>query len=82
MHEVGIAAGILDAVRKETEMRGAARATKVGVRVGGMAGIDPESLAFCFEALVKGSDLEPLELAIEPGRADELEFAFLELEEP
>jgi hydrogenase nickel incorporation protein HypA/HybF len=82
MHEVGIASGILDAVRKETHMHGAGRATKVGVRIGEMAGIDPQSLAFCFEVLVKGSDLEPLELAIEPGRADELEFAYLELEEP
>jgi hydrogenase nickel incorporation protein HypA/HybF len=82
MHEVGIAAGILDAVRTETAARQPARAVKVGVRIGEMAGIDPNSLSFCFEALVKGSDLEPLELAIEPGKADELEFAYLELEEP
>lgn len=82
MHEVGIAAGILDAVRIETATRQPARAVKVGVRIGEMAGIDPNSLAFCFEALVKGSDLDPLELAIEPGKSDELEFAYLELEEP
>ncbi|HUK18161.1 MAG TPA: hydrogenase maturation nickel metallochaperone HypA [Bryobacteraceae bacterium] len=88
MHEVGIASGILDAVRTETAVYQSAnahqpaRAVKVGVRIGAMAGIDPESLAFCFEALVKGTDLEPLELAIEPGRADELEFAYLELEQP
>jgi hydrogenase nickel incorporation protein HypA/HybF len=82
MHEVGVAAGILEAVRKEIAMRESARATKVGVRIGAMAGIDPESLAFCFEALVNGTDLEPLALEIEPGPADELEFAFLELEEP
>ena len=44
------------------------------MRIGDMAGIDPESLAFCFEALVKGTDLEPLELDIEPGGRDELEF--------
>ena len=82
MHEVGIASGIMDAVRTEVKMHQPARATKVGVRIGEMAGIDPQSLAFCFEALVKGSDLEPLELAIEQGQADELEFAYLELEEP
>jgi len=45
-----------------------------------MAGIDPESLAFCFEALVKGTDVEPLELEIERGSADELGFCYLELE--
>ena len=82
MHEVAIADGILKAVRTECAARHSARATKVGVRVGEMAGIDPESLAFCFEALVKGTDLEPLELEIQPGRADELEFSYLELEQP
>ena len=34
MHEVGIAAGILDAVRAETAPRKPARAVKVGVRIG------------------------------------------------
>jgi len=82
MHEVGIAEGILNAVRTEVAARKPARATKVGVRVGEMSGVDPNSLTFCFEVLVKGSDLEPLELAIEPGRLDELEFIYLELEEP
>ena len=82
MHEVGIASSILEAVRTETAAHAPARAAKVGVRVGEMSGVDPNSLSFCFEALVKGSDLEPLELAIEPGDADELQFAWLELEEP
>ena len=80
MHEVGVAGGILEAVRSEVAARKPARAVKVGVRIGVMAGIDPESLAFCFEALVKGTDLEPLELEIECGSTDELEFCYLELE--
>jgi hydrogenase nickel incorporation protein HypA/HybF len=75
-----VAAGILDAVRAEVAAQKPARAIKVGVRIGQMAGIDPESLAFCFEALVKGTDVEPLELEIERGSADELEFCYLELE--
>ena len=62
MHEVGIANSILEAVRTEAAPHAPARATKVGVKIGEMAGIDANSLAFCFEALVKGSDLEPLEL--------------------
>jgi len=82
MHEVSIASGILDAVRVEAAARRPARAVKVGVRIGELAGVDPDSLAFCFEVLVQDSDLAPLELTIEPGRADELEFAYLELEEP
>ena len=82
MHEIGIATNILNAVRAETATHQPARAVKVGVRIGEMAGIDPNSLSFCFEILVKGTDLEPLELAIEPGKTDELEFAYLELEKP
>jgi len=80
MHEVAVAGGILDAVRAEALARKPARSVKVGIRIGGMAGVDPGSLAFCFEALVEGTDLEPLELDIEPGIADELEFCYLELE--
>jgi hydrogenase nickel incorporation protein HypA/HybF len=82
MHEIGIANSILDAVRNEAKSHAPARPSKVGVKIGEMAGVDPDSLAFCFEALVKGSDLEPLELEIQPGAADELAFAYLELEEP
>ena len=82
MHELGIASSILDAVRAEAAAHRPARPAKVGIRIGEMAGIDPSSLSFCFEILVKGSDLEPLALSIEPGAADDLEFAYLELEEP
>ncbi len=82
MHEVGIAESILEAVRTEAALHSPARPVKVGVRIGALAGIDPDSLAFCFEALVKGSDLAPLALDIEPAAADQLEFAWLELEEP
>ena len=83
MHELGIAESILEAVRTKRRLRIRPRApVKVGVRMGALAGIDPDSLSFCFEALVKGSDLEPLALAIEPGAADQLEFAWLELDEP
>lgn len=65
MHEMSIANSILEAVRKESAARGGARVSKVGVRVGELAGIDPEALRFCFEAIVKDSDLEPLALEIE-----------------
>ena len=62
---MSIANSILEAVRKESAARGGARVSKVGVRVGELAAIDPEALRFCFEAMVQGSDLEPLALEIE-----------------
>ena len=114
MHELSIANSILDAVRTEAARRPGARLLKVGVRVGELSGVVPDALSFCFEALVRGSDLEPLALEIETcprcqrcpecGRTfpvidyeiacpdcgegqtrcvsgDELEMAYLELEE-
>jgi hydrogenase nickel incorporation protein HypA/HybF len=115
LHEMSIAASILDAVRSEAEQRPGSRILKVGVKLGELAGVDRESLSFCFEALVKDSDLEPLELALEycprrnrclqcgetfapgmlsvvcpdcgssetvPAGGDELNLAYMEVEEP
>jgi hydrogenase nickel incorporation protein HypA/HybF len=65
MHELSIANSILEAVRKERERLNGVRITKVGVRIGELAGVDPEALSFGFEVLVKDTDLEPLALEIE-----------------
>jgi hydrogenase nickel incorporation protein HypA/HybF len=65
MHELSVANSILEAVRKERERLNGARVTKVGVRIGELAGVDPEALSFGFEILVKDSGLEPLALEIE-----------------
>ena len=87
MHEMGIASSVLEAVHKELQRHPGQRAAKVGMRIGEFAGIDTESLRFCFEIAVKTSDLAPLELEIdwcrlEDGRrGDELELAYLEMEE-
>ena len=66
MHELSIASSILETVRAEKERRPGARVLKVGVRVGELAGVDPDALSFCFESLVAGTDLAPLALEIEP----------------
>ena len=87
MHEMGIANSVLEAVHQELDRYPGHRAAKVGLRVGEYAGVDRESLQFCFEALVKGTNFEPLDLDIEwcsvqdHRRGDELELAYLELEE-
>ena len=115
MHEMSIAASVLDAVRTEARRRGGARVTKVGLKIGELAGIDPEALRFCFEALTQDSDLAPLAFDLQfcpranrckgcervfaaedynfhcPGcgsadtelaAGNELEFSYLEIEEP
>ena len=65
MHEMGIANSILDAVRTEARRFPGGHICKVGVRIGELAGVDPDSMSFCFEALVRETELEPLTLEIE-----------------
>jgi len=114
MHEMGIATAILDAARKEAGRHEGARVLKVGVRIGEWSGVDPESLRFCFDALLAGTEPSPPALDIEfcprqnrcalcgtvfalkefeiqcpgcgapatqPVSGDELELAYVELEE-
>lgn len=65
MHEMSIASDLLDAVRKECLRYPGAIPRAVGLRIGELAGVDPESLRFCFEALTRETDLETLRLEIE-----------------
>ncbi|HVX66402.1 MAG TPA: hydrogenase maturation nickel metallochaperone HypA [Bryobacteraceae bacterium] len=81
MHELGIANSVIEAVRKEAERRPGARVTRVGMCIGECAGVDRESLTFCFEALVKDTELASAVLDIESGARDELDLRYLELEE-
>jgi hydrogenase nickel incorporation protein HypA/HybF len=82
MHEMGIACSVLDAVHTELQRYPGQRVSKVGLRIGEFAGVDPDSLRFCFDVIVKNSEAAPLALEIEWLRgSDELKIAFLELDE-
>jgi hydrogenase nickel incorporation protein HypA/HybF len=81
MHEMGIASSILEAVQQEVNRYPGHRAARVAVRIGQFAGVDSESLQFCFEAIIKDSPAAPLELAVERTAGDELDLGTLELEE-
>lgn len=65
MHELSIAAAILDRVAAEAARHAGARFTKVGIRVGELSGVDPDALSFGFEALTKESPWERVALEIE-----------------
>lgn len=65
MHELGIAASILECVEKEAERHPGAHISKVGVKIGELAGVDRDALQFGFEVLVKDTDWEPLALDLE-----------------
>ena len=65
MHELGIAASVLQEVQQEAQRHKGTRLRKVKVRVGELSGVNPEALSFGFEVLVRDAGLEPLGLEIE-----------------
>ncbi|HUJ95799.1 MAG TPA: hydrogenase maturation nickel metallochaperone HypA [Terriglobales bacterium] len=65
MHEMGIANSLLDSVRSEARRFPGRHIHSVGVRIGELSGVNSDSLSFCFEVLVRGTDLEPLTLAVD-----------------
>jgi hydrogenase nickel incorporation protein HypA/HybF len=65
MHEMGLAASVLDIVRQYVPEAQGPLVRRVGVRVGELAGVQSESLAFCFEAIVTGTPYAQAALAIE-----------------
>ncbi len=62
---MSIALSIIDAVEAKATEEGAGRVSEVELLVGRLAGIEPESLRFCFEAAAKGTVLDGARLAIE-----------------
>ncbi len=64
MHELGIAASILDCVDREAERHPGVHISKVGVKIGELSGVDADALQFGFEVLVKDTDREPLALEV------------------
>ncbi|MGP0073190.1 MAG: hydrogenase/urease maturation nickel metallochaperone HypA [Bryobacteraceae bacterium] len=77
MHEMGIASSILEAAWIEARPYPGQRPSKVGVVIGEYAGVDTESLRFCFETLANGLELD---ITWHTG-SDELKLAYLEFEE-
>ena len=71
MHEVAIARSILEIVAEEARAQGFSRVTKIRLAIGALATVEPDALAFGFEAVSRGTQAEGAALDIErpPGRA-------------
>jgi hydrogenase nickel incorporation protein HypA/HybF len=65
MHELGIAQSVIDAVQIEAAGHPGAKPSKVAIRLGELSAIDPDALRFSFDALIRESDLEGMELEIQ-----------------
>ncbi|MEI6756683.1 MAG: hydrogenase maturation nickel metallochaperone HypA [Chlorobium sp.] len=65
MHEMSIALSIVEAVATKAQEEGAGRISGIDLVIGKLAGIEPESLKFCFSAAAKGTLAEGAVLAID-----------------
>ncbi len=75
MHEMSIAEGIIQVLEDAAQAQGFSRVSSLWVEVGQLSGVEPESLAFCFDAVSRGTLAEgaKLELLITPGQGHCLE---------
>jgi hydrogenase nickel incorporation protein HypA/HybF len=65
VHEVGIAASILESVEAAARRHPEAQLLAVGVRIGELSNVDKDALEFAFEALTRNSTLAALRLEVE-----------------
>jgi hydrogenase nickel incorporation protein HypA/HybF len=65
MHEFGIAQNILDIVRQAVPPDSLPAVRRIRVRFGQLSGVVPDSLEFCFGALVNETDMKQAGLLME-----------------
>lgn len=68
MHEMSLADGVLELIEDVAREQGFSRVTAVFLEIGQLAAVEREALAFCFDAVTRGSiaegaRLEMLEVA-------------------
>jgi hydrogenase nickel incorporation protein HypA/HybF len=65
MHELAIAQNILEIVQQSVPENQAQSVRGIRIRVGQLSGIVPDSLDFCFSAIVNDTEMQKARLAIE-----------------
>jgi hydrogenase nickel incorporation protein HypA/HybF len=65
MHEMAMAQDIFEIVQRSVPKEQAAAVRLVKIRVGKLAGVVPDSLEFCFSAIISDTDLQEARLLIE-----------------
>ncbi|MDO8933918.1 MAG: hydrogenase maturation nickel metallochaperone HypA [Rhodocyclaceae bacterium] len=58
MHEMSLAEGVLQLIEDAAEREGFSRVRTIWVEIGRLSGVEPEALAFCFDAVTRGSIAE------------------------
>jgi hydrogenase nickel incorporation protein HypA/HybF len=65
MHEVGLMQSAVDLSIAEAARRGAHRIHRIKLRIGALAGVEAEALAFAFEVVARGTSAEGARLEVE-----------------
>jgi hydrogenase nickel incorporation protein HypA/HybF len=65
MHEMSIAMSVIEAVVDKARQEGGGKVTGIELVVGRLAGVQTESLRFCFDAATRDTLAEGAELVIE-----------------
>lgn len=65
MHELALSQSIVELVAELSAREGIRTVTRVVLEVGEAAGVEPEALRFCFDAVTRGSLAEGAALEIE-----------------
>ncbi|MGD0837058.1 MAG: hydrogenase maturation nickel metallochaperone HypA [Polyangia bacterium] len=65
MHELAIASAVIDRARSAAEEHGGAQVTRIGLRIGEIAGVEVDALRFSFEVLCRDTPLQAAVLDIE-----------------
>ncbi|MDD5298789.1 MAG: hydrogenase maturation nickel metallochaperone HypA [Rhodocyclaceae bacterium] len=86
MHEMSLAEGVLQLLEDAAGRENFRRVTTVWIEIGRLSGVEPEAMAFCFDAVTRGSIAEGARLEIisvpgtghclECGRDTELEAVY------
>lgn len=70
MHEMSLAEGVLQVIEDNAKIKGFSRVKTVWLEIGELAGVEVESMRFCFDAVVKGTlaDGARLEIIVSKGQ--------------
>ncbi len=65
MHELALSQGIVDVIREQAEAKGFARVKTIRLVIGSLSHVEPEAIAFGFDAVSRGTVAEGAVLDIE-----------------
>ena len=82
MHELSIAITLVELAAEAAQSLGAARVSRLFVRLGAGAGVTAEALRFSFDLAAAGTIVEGARLELEPVEGPNLQLSAMEVVDP